>query len=246
MGRLILALLAGHLYALASFEIGRLWAFSPFPFRPLEALSAVLACCFVLGLHQNCQERPYRLVPLFLAWAAVVGIPLNLPPLLSLLSLALLATLLVLACSPVRGAGLLIGLGLTLAGAGYHYQCQGWLAVGLALAACLEVFGPGMPAPTPWVDVAVQWKGFEQLVDQSEGEQGEEFRHKVLTDSHGVLVACGAVRLEQTRQGGVYRFEEHEALEVARFHLQEYGEKVSDVLTQAEHEPLLVSLEECR
>lgn len=245
MGRLVLALVAGHIYALASFEVSRLWAFSPFPFRPLEALCLVLACGFVLGAHQTSEQRRYRLLPFFFAWTAVVGIPLNLPPIVTFLGVSLLATVLILTSGPLRESGLLLGLALALAGAGFHYECQGWLAVFLTLGACFEVLGPGLPPPRPWVDAVLEWHGFEQLVEDSKGNQGEEFREKVLADSHNVMVACGAIRLESHERGGTYRFEELEALEVARFHLKDYGKRVSLSLADAEHEPLMVSLEQC-
>lgn len=244
IGRAVLALLGGHLFALASFEVSRMWAFSPYTFRPFLTILMVLACCLVFGMHQMLGHQPFRVTVLCLGWAAVLGIPLHLPPVFTLFGLAIVSAALCLACATPRGAGLLLGGALVLAAVGYLYHCHGIIAGLLLVGALVEVSYPSGVPIKPWRDAEISWNGFGELMEQSAPGEGEVFARKVVSDSHDVLRACGAVRLEQTPTGGVYRFDTVEAMQVSEFHLREYRDRVGEVLQAIQISPLELTVVE--
>lgn len=240
IGRALLALLGGHLFALASFELCRAWAFSPYVFRPLITLLLVFACGLVFGLHQLAERKAYRCPLLFVAWMALVGMPLNLSGGTVLFGLAILAAILSVTCAPPRGAGYLLSTALVLAAFGYSLQCHWLVACLLLIASLFEIFRAEPVAP--WRDVEVTWEGFESMSAESVPAEAEAFKTKVLEDTKNLLRACGALCLQSTEDGGLFRFDDVESLEVGQFHLQEYRERVCEVLEEAQISALKLSV----
>lgn len=251
----MLALLAGYLCSLCTFEWTMLWDFAPFVFRPTVAVLVSLGFLATLILHQMPRAQRSPLAVPALAWLAVAAWPLRMPQIWATVIYAVLLLVLLLGTADARRSGFALVLGLVLALA---WLCQApvWPVAGLVcLLAAVEMRGlerlPSRLAAVGTILSApaarkrleadadsrtaeIAWRGFAALSKAAISGEGERFTTSVLADTTRIIEGCLGRRIKGSDLNGLYRFPNQDALDRCLDHLERYRQSIGAVLAEAQ------------
>jgi hypothetical protein len=251
-----LALLAGYLCAMASFEWAQLWDFAAFVFRPLAATLLSLAFLVCLALHQLPRQRRLAACVPALVWLSVAAWPLRLGPVTATLTFSVLSLGLLLATLS-RGRAVLALLLCLPAALWLLAGSPSWPVGGvLVLAGLLELrlWRDGgregaaeasassarrrLEGESDSRTVEISWKGFAALFKAALPGEGERFTTTVLADTSSIIETCGGRRVKGSDLDGTYRFPNEACAERCLEQLERYRAQIAGVLQEANAPPL--------